>query len=78
MTEPATTDEPKILGALDRWLRYHNLSRYEFAKRYRISQPFVSQLINGRKKASPKMAEYIERITGISKKLIRPDLYGAD
>lgn len=65
-----------MLIAFDTWLRRNQLSRYEFAKRYKISQPFVSQLINQKKKASPDMVEYLVRITGLRKADFRPDLYG--
>lgn len=65
-----------MLIAFDIWLRKQRLSRYEFAKRYKISQPFVSQIINQKKKASPEMVEYLVRITGLKKSDFRPDLYG--
>lgn len=65
-----------MLIDFDIWLRKNGLSRYEFARRYKISQPFVSQLVNGKKKASPEMVEHLARITGLKKAHFRPDLYG--
>ena len=64
-----------MLIEFDQWLRKNKLSRYAFARLYKISQPFVSQLINEKRRAAPEMVDYLVRITKLKKAHFRPDLY---
>jgi len=50
--------------ALNKWLKKHGLSQYAFAKRYRISQPYLNQLLSGKKsRPSLEKINYIAQIT---------------
>ena len=62
--------------ALNKWMKKNGLSQYAFCKRYRLSQPFVCQLLNGRRLAGKETVKYIELITNgeVTKNDLRPDL----
>lgn len=68
MTQPALAEH----------LRRAGVSQAEFARRYRISQPYLSQIISGARKAGRKTAEHIETLTDgfVKKRDLRPDLWG--
>lgn len=63
--------------ALSKWMIKNRISQYEFAKRFRLSQPFVNQLLSGARRAGLKTAKYIELITGgeVTYKDLRPDKF---
>ena len=63
--------------ALNKWLKKNGLSQARFAKIYKFSQPFVNQLVNGRKRASIETCRQIALITNgeVTGRDLRPDLY---
>lgn len=62
---------------LSKWMIKNKLTQYGFAKRYGISQPFLNQVLNGRRRAGLATVRKIEKITGgfVTHKDLRPDLY---
>ena len=63
---------------LKEWLNKQRLSEYKFAQRYKISQPYLNQLVNGRRRAGTKTIRFIEEVTGgaVNRKHLRPDIWG--
>jgi DNA-binding transcriptional regulator YdaS (Cro superfamily) len=57
--------------ALAKWLSEHGVTT--LARRLGITQPAVSQW----KQTPPKRVLDIERITGISRHVLRPDIFGS-
>jgi transcriptional regulator with XRE-family HTH domain len=45
------------------WLREHEISQREFARRLNISQPFMNNLIAGRRTPTLELASTIENAT---------------
>lgn len=62
---------------LDHFLRSSGVSQIEFARRYKISQPYLNQIINGKRAAGKKTAEYLEKVTqgAVKKHDLRPDIW---
>lgn len=62
---------------LAKWMAKNRITQYGFAKRYKISQPFITQILNGTRRAGINTAKYIERITNgeVTYKDLRPDLF---
>lgn len=60
---------------MERWMHINNLSQREVARRFQISQSFLSQILSGKRLAGPDMVNYINKITDgtILKSDIRPD-----
>jgi DNA-binding transcriptional regulator YdaS (Cro superfamily) len=54
------------------------LSQSGFSRTYRISQPYLNQIMRGTRKAGKKTAEYLENISDgyVRKQELRPDLWG--
>jgi DNA-binding transcriptional regulator YdaS (Cro superfamily) len=48
----------------------------DIAERVGVSQAAVSQWDSGEKKISPKNVKKIEKLFGISREQLRPDIYG--
>ena len=63
--------------ALGKWMAKNRLSQYEFARRYKISQPFLCQLLSGARRSGLATAKKIEEITKgeVTYKDLRPDLF---
>lgn len=51
---------------IDQWLVTHDLTQSWLAARLGISEPFLSQIINGKKQPSINVAAAIEDITGVA------------
>ena len=52
------------------YLEYYNISQSEFASRLGVTQKHMNEIINGKTNITLEMAATIERLTGISSKLI--------
>ncbi|MFZ0270966.1 MAG: helix-turn-helix transcriptional regulator [Acidobacteriaceae bacterium] len=61
---------------LTAWMKRNDLDQTEAAKRLNISQSYLSYILNGTK-PSGVLAARIERVTGIPREEIRPDIFGA-
>lgn len=62
---------------LSKWMIKNRLSQYAFAKRYKISQSFLCQILSGVRKAGLATSKKIEAITKgeVTYKHLRPDLF---
>lgn len=59
------------------WMKLNDLTSHEVSRRFKISQPYFNQIVNGKRKPGQSMAEYLDDITNgfISKKELRPDIW---
>ena len=48
----------------------------ELARRLGITKQWMSEILSGRQAPTAMMAVEIERATGVSRKLLRPDVFG--
>lgn len=62
---------------LRKWLAKNRLTPFSFARKYKISQPFLSQILNGRRRAGRSTVKYICDITGgeVTERDLRPDWF---
>ena len=51
------------------------LTQPELARKLKLSWGYISLLETGKRQASPELARKIEKLTGIPKASIRPDLW---
>lgn len=51
-------------------------TQHEMAVALGVTQAAVCQWLSGEKKASPKIAVQMEKLTGIPREQIRPDIFG--
>ncbi len=63
--------------SLKRFIFHNGISEKEFSRVFRISQPYLNQILNGKRKCGKKMAEYLEKATGgnVKKRDLRPDIW---
>ena len=54
----------------------HGLSCSDLAKKLGIAEPTLRSFENGNRKVSAELAVEIERITGITRAAVRPDIFG--
>ncbi|MCK9520020.1 MAG: helix-turn-helix transcriptional regulator [Dehalococcoidia bacterium] len=63
---------------IKKFLIDHKLKTEDFAKKLQdpaVSEGYISQIICGYRKPSPKLSMQIERVWGIPKEQLRPDIY---
>lgn len=61
------------MEALNQYIRAYGPTR--FAKAVGVTAGAVSHWLEGRRRPSPKQLAAIEKVTGIPRQKIRPDLY---
>lgn len=61
---------------IERVIQATGLSRAEFASQIEADPGFVYQWVTGRRRVSPKYARAIEARFGVSRHLLRPDVFG--
>lgn len=68
----------ELLGMepLTKYREASGLSKKALAEKLGTSAGYVSDLINGRRRPSPAFANQIERLTGISRKELLPEIFG--
>lgn len=65
------------MQALSLYIRKNDLTQVGFARQLGISDAFLSQILSGVRKPGIALTKRIEEVTGISRTILRPDVYEA-
>ena len=61
---------------MEKLLAYFNGSNTALALALGVTQPYISMCMSGKREISPVLAKAAEKITGIPREEIRPDIFG--
>lgn len=64
------------MNALSKYRSVHALKQQELAEKIGTSPGYLNDLESGRRKPSPSMANKIERLTGIAREDLLPEVFG--
>ena len=68
--------ETSDMNALSRYRTDHGLKQQELAEKIGTSPGYLNDLESGRRKPSPALANKIERLVGIPREDLLPDVFG--
>ncbi len=63
------------MNVITKYLKANRLKQRDFAIMLKASDAMISRIINGQRKPSHTLALRIEKMTGIPREKLRPDIY---